>query len=117
MVGSPSEWPDDLDAVIAAPAHHTVLLENDRVRVLDATVEPGDTVPLHAHRWPGVQYFLSVSSFVRRDAAGEVVVDSRTLSLPEVVPFALWGEATPPHTLENVGSETLRVVVIETKDA
>jgi hypothetical protein len=110
------EWPDDLDAVIAAPAHHAVLLENDEVRVLEAHIDPGDTVPLHTHRWPGVQYFLSLSSFLRRDAAGEVVVDSRTLSFPEV-PFALWGDATPPHTLENTGDDVLRVLVVETKRA
>jgi hypothetical protein len=32
---SQKQWPDALDAMIAAPAHHEVLLENDRVRVLD----------------------------------------------------------------------------------
>jgi len=40
------EWPDTLDAVAAAPAHHVVLLENEHVRVLEARVEAGDTVPL-----------------------------------------------------------------------
>jgi hypothetical protein len=25
------EWPDELDALVAAPAHHTLLLENERV--------------------------------------------------------------------------------------
>jgi hypothetical protein len=57
-----------LDAVVAVPDHHAVLFENDRVRVLDARVG-GDTVPLHTHRWPGVQYVVSFADFVRRDAA------------------------------------------------
>lgn len=109
------QWPDSLDAVTAAPAHHVVLLENEHVRVLEARVEAGDTVPLHTHRWPGVQYFLSVSSFVRRDADGAVVVDSRSLSLPDQVPFVAWGEPTPPHTLENVGVDALHVIVVESK--
>ena len=90
------EWPDALDAVMAAPAHHTVLLENEHVRVLEARVEAGDTVPLHTHRWPGVQYFLSLSSFVRRDAEGAVVVDSCALSLPEEAPFAILGQPNAP---------------------
>jgi len=47
---TPWPWPDSLDAAIAAPAHHTVLFENDRVRVLDTCVRPGETVPLHSLR-------------------------------------------------------------------
>jgi quercetin dioxygenase-like cupin family protein len=49
-------WPDALDAVIAAPHNHHVLFENDAVRVLDTTVRPGETVPLHTHRWPSSHY-------------------------------------------------------------
>jgi len=50
--------PEELDALRAAPGHHTLLFENDRVRVLDANIAPGDTVPLHTHRWPGALYIL-----------------------------------------------------------
>ncbi len=109
------EWPDTLDAVAAAPAHHVVLLENEHVRVLEARVEPGDTVPLHTHRWPGVQYFLSLANFVRRDANGEVIVDSRAIHLPEERPLVLWGQPTSPHTLENVGEDPIHVIVVESK--
>ena len=49
---------DPLDAVVAAPGHHALLFENERVRVLDTRVQPGDTVPLHVHPWPAIQYFL-----------------------------------------------------------
>jgi hypothetical protein len=117
MQGSKSdrEW-DALDAVIAAPAHHVVLLENDQVRVLDARVEPGDTVPLHAHRWASVQYFLSLSDFVRRDDCGVLVVDSRLIEIPPQRPLVLWSEPIPPHTLENVGLSPIHVIVVETKE-
>ena len=30
-----------MDALLAAPASHRVLLENDRVRVLEVVIEPG----------------------------------------------------------------------------
>jgi hypothetical protein len=33
-------WPASLDAVAAAPGNHRVLLENDRVRVLEIIVAP-----------------------------------------------------------------------------
>ncbi len=46
-------WPPELDALIAAPKHHTLVLENDRMRLLDTVIPVGDTVPVHTHRWPG----------------------------------------------------------------
>jgi hypothetical protein len=50
----PATWDPELDAVKAAPKHHKVLFENDRVRVLEVTLEPGDEEPVHHHRWPSV---------------------------------------------------------------
>jgi hypothetical protein len=108
------EWPDELDAVVAAPDHHSVLFENDRVRVLDAVVERGATVPVHTHRWPGVQYLMSTADFVRRDADGVPVIDSRTMKLPEA-PFVLWSDPIGPHTLENLGTGAIRAIVVELK--
>ena len=106
-------WPASLDALSAAPRHHTLLLENDRVRVVETRIAPGDIVPVHTHCWPSVLYVLSWSGFVRCDAAGTVVLDSRTLggSPPSVV----WSEALPPHTLENVGGAEIRVISVEIK--
>lgn len=37
----PATWPDALDATVAAPQNHKVVLENERVRVLEVTVQPG----------------------------------------------------------------------------
>lgn len=107
------DWPKSLDALEAAPRHHTVLLENDRVRVLDTKVPPGDTVPLHTHRWPSVLQILSWSDFIRRDEHGRVVVDSRATGRPAAV--ALWSEPLAPHTLENVGTADLHVIAVEIK--
>lgn len=46
--------PDSNDAVAAAPEHHKVLLENDMVRVLEATVPLRSKEPPHVHPWPSV---------------------------------------------------------------
>jgi hypothetical protein len=35
-----------LDAVIAAPKYHKVLFENERLRVLEVTLEPNDEEPV-----------------------------------------------------------------------
>ena len=50
----PSSWDPVLDAVIAAPNHHKVLFENERLRVLEVTLEAQDEEPVHHHRWPSV---------------------------------------------------------------
>ena len=109
------DWPAELDAVAAAPANHLVILENGRVRVLEAVVKRGETVPLHTHRWPSVQYLTSLADFVRRDADGNVVLDTRTADLPMAAPATIWAEPIEPHTLENVGDGDIRAIVVEIK--
>ncbi|MGA8742705.1 MAG: hypothetical protein WB561_16080 [Terracidiphilus sp.] len=108
------EWPDALDALTAAPEHHKLLFENESVRVLDTCIAVGETTPLHAHRWPGALYVLSWSNFVRRDANGTVILDSRMI--PAILPgAALWSPPLAPHTLENIGDTELHVIAVEMK--
>ena len=109
-------WPEELDALVAAPKNHTLLFENQAVRVLDTRVAPAETVPLHTHRWPGALYIMSWSDFVRRDGAGMVLVDSRAGEKPSEG-SALWSGPLAPHTLENVGTSELRAISVEVKDA
>lgn len=107
-------WPKELDALAAAPAHHFLLMENDRVRVIDTRIPPGETTPLHTHCWPGSAYLLSWSDFIRRDADGNTLFDSRTgNAIAEGTAF--WSPPFPPHTVENVGSKELRVISVEIK--
>jgi quercetin dioxygenase-like cupin family protein len=115
--GMPSlpDWPDELDALRAAPQHHTLLFENDSVRVLDTTVQPGETVPLHTHCWAAVQYIVSWSDLVRRDADGRVVLDTRDSETKPAAGSSAWLEPLGPHTLENVGERELRVISVELK--
>jgi hypothetical protein len=108
-------WPDSLDALQAAPAHHELFLENDRVRVIHTRIPAGDTVPLHAHRWPAVAYLLSTSDFIRRDQAGNVLLDSRDAGAPPSIPVQ-WLEPLPPHTVENVGHSEISILIVELKD-
>jgi len=48
------KWPLSMEAVHAAPNNHHVLFENDSVRLLEVTVQPGQTEPLHWHMYPSV---------------------------------------------------------------
>ena len=111
----PWPWPDALDALTAAPTHHRVLLENDHVRVLDTRIGPGERTPVHTHRWPAAHYVVSWSDFVRRDADGAVLLDTRAKDVSVAVPEALWGQPLPPHSLENVGAAVLHIISTEVK--
>src|SRR5829696_3733974 len=118
---SPSEhedpaWPGDLDALVAAPDHHTLLMENDRVGVLDTRIAAGDRTPVHTHRWPAVLYIQSWSAFVRYDDKGDVLLDSRQVEALKAPPKALWSAPLPPHSLQNVGDADLHVISVELKE-
>lgn len=114
MSGMFETWAAELDACVAAPEHHRLLLENDLVRVLETTIEPGQTTKVHTHRWPAVYYILSAGHFVRRDGAGAVTFDSRHSSTA-LSGQAAWSPPLGPHTLENVGETTIRVISVEVK--
>ena len=104
-----------LDAMAAAPDHHAVLLENERVRVLDTRLRPGEQTPVHAHEWASALYVLSWSDFIRRDASGEILADSRALASRPRPGEALWLPPLPPHFVENVGDRDLHIIAVELK--
>ena len=108
-------WPDSLDAMVAAADYHTVLLENEQVRVVRTRIPPGQTVPVHTHRWPSVQFIVSWSDLVRRDHVGEVMLDTRTVSESPKLNTPLWHRALAPHSVENVGGAEIHALQIEIK--
>lgn len=109
------EWAADLDALVAAPDHHTLLYENDQVRVLDTRISPGDQTPVHTHCWPAALYILCWSHFVRRDEQGAVLLDSRTVPALRNPPPVLWSVPLPPHALQNVGGTEMHIISVEVK--
>lgn len=109
-------WPDSLDALISAPLHHTLLFENARVRVLDTRISPGQTVPVHTHRWSSVLYVLGWGDFIRRDGSGHVLVDTRTAPSASEPPIVLWSGPLAPHSLENVGQSEIHIISVELKE-
>jgi hypothetical protein len=112
-----AQWPAHLDALVAAPQHHKLLYENDRVRVLEVRIPRGETVPVHTHRWPAVLHLQSWSDHIRRDEAGRIVFDSRKAGPGPNMPAVVWCEPLAPHSVENVGDAELLVLSIELKDS
>jgi hypothetical protein len=104
-----SGFPDGFDAVQAAPNSHTVIFENEFVRVLEVTVPPpGTTIPMHHHRWPSffldwdtgggtphIRYHRPDGS-VRDSPSKEEPTHSGTWSVR-------WMKPEPMHAIEVVG--------------
>ena len=114
----PGVWsPESLDGPVAAPDHHKIIFENEFVRVVEFSCNPGDTVPLHTHRWPTVNYVLNLSEFISYDAAGNLKLDSRDGQAEQREGAVFFLPAFPPlHSVENIGDSEMRGVSVELKD-
>jgi hypothetical protein len=112
----PWPYPDSLDAVVAAPKFHRVLLENDRVRVLEVTVGPHQREPVHTHRWPSVIYKDQTGKGRYYDAAGQLLHESTTpyRKGPALV-RARWQAPEGPHAVENTDEVADRFIRVELK--
>ncbi len=96
----PADWPPHLDAVIAAPQNHRVLFEDEEVRVLEVTVDPGEREALHHHRWPSIMVVLARPNYVNRDAQGNIIPPAGGPPSSPVLPRALRLPPQPTHAIE-----------------
>ncbi len=108
-------WPDSLEALIAAPNNHKVILENDQVRVLEVTISPREKEPVHGHRWPSVLYIDKAGDFCDYAHNGNVLFDSRTAKEPLQYPITQWMEPQAPHAVENLSDEPVHLIRVELK--
>ncbi len=105
----------DADEIARAATNYEVgsrlLFENDRVRVWDITLAPGERLPLHCHR---------TSYFYRCEAAGISRVgtpDGRGETYDSPLDEVVFHEIPPGelmiHDLTNVGETELRFTTVE----
>ncbi len=115
--GIPTEWPARLNVVEAAPKNHRILIENDRVRVLEVTLLPGEIEMLYHYRWPSVLYIQEAGDFIDFDGDGKVIFDTRTLPEPLQYPLSMWKELEARHAVENLSlTQTMRLIRLEIKE-
>jgi len=107
--GAPSTGaPPDKDIVKLAPECAKVLLENDRVRIHETRLKPGQKEPMHAHP-AHVVYALT-------DAAGRFTSsDGTTTEKSFRAGQAVWSAALT-HSVENIGTDEVLVLVVELKE-
>jgi len=94
-----------IDPVDVSPNNYKVLLENDRVRVLEMTLRAGETDEQHSHPSETV-YFITGGKVKIHLPDGEVV----EAELPDG--HVMWNDAWT-HQVENVGSAEIHAVIVE----
>jgi quercetin dioxygenase-like cupin family protein len=85
----------------------TVKLENERVRVLEAILAPGDKEQLHSH--PANVFYVVAGGKIRNHAA-----DGKTTETDLQAGQVFYRDPVT-HWAENIGSTTLRVILVELK--
>ena len=96
-----------LDPVETNPEHYAVVYENDRVRVLEYTDQPGDRTTPHAHP-DSVMHTLS--AFRRRLHA-----DGKHRDVDMPAGLTGWLPAQQ-HSGENIGDTPTHVLFVELKE-
>ena len=96
------------DPVKVAPNNFKVLLENDRVRVLDFHSKPGDKIGMHSHP-SSVYYYVAGSKTKFTSPDGKVTERESKLGQ------SAWRDPET-HASEYVGTGESHVVLVELKD-
>jgi mannose-6-phosphate isomerase-like protein (cupin superfamily) len=112
--------PTSHDAVVAAPDNHKVVFENEKVRVLEVTIKPGEKEPFHEHPLFSVMNIITGAPLRITEATikdGELVT-GKTIEVGKdnFQPPPLWMPPQGLHSAENVGSVTFLAYRIELKE-
>jgi len=103
---TPQRAPAQDPAVVNAKTIR-VKLENDRVRVLEAVLEPGAKEQLHSH--PAYVIYVLAGGKVRNHAADGKVTEAEFATGDTIYREPL------THWAENIGTTTIRLVLVELK--
>ena len=95
------------DMVQVAPKNCKVLLENDKARVIEVVLKPGEKLEKHSHP-ANIVYSLTGGK------AKYTSADGKTQEHELKAGQAVWSEAVT-HSAENVGTTESRTVVIQLK--
>ncbi len=94
-------------AATVAPHVYKVLFENERLRLLEVTMQPGDSTEMHSHP-DNLVYGLDTGKVAFTAPSGEVA----ELEVPAGA--SMWMDSTE-HATKNVGDTTIRALMIEPK--
>ena len=97
-----------LDVLKVAANAYKLLMENEKVRVLDIRLKPGEKAPMHNHPSSHVVYVMNNAKFKL------TFPDGKTGEFDLKSGEALWMEAGS-HATENIGTTDGHNLVVEIK--
>lgn len=99
---------NDIDALKASPANFKLLLENEHVRVLEYTLNPGEKDIWHTHP-PKSSYVVSGGKLKVNLENGESIIAEDTTGT------AVWMDHVGKHYVENIGTTPVKIILTEIK--
>jgi beta-alanine degradation protein BauB len=114
MVGEGTFDPDDYATELSAPEDAVgtrLLLENDRLRIWEIRLEPGERAPFHRHVTPYFWSCVNAGTGRQRHVDGSVRVRRYREGETEFWQHSPHDDRV--HDLENVGDSVLRFVTVE----
>jgi quercetin dioxygenase-like cupin family protein len=98
----------EIDPVREFPDKYAVLFENEYVRVVEYTLEPGEQDGTHTHP-PKLSYVLAGGTLRITPEGGEPFLSEDETGATH------WSEHVGRHWVENVGDTTVRILLVEVK--
>lgn len=98
----------NIDALKASPSQFKLLFENNRVRVLQYTLKPGEKDEWHTHP-PKSSYVVSGGKLKVHLENGETIIAD------EKAGTASWADYLGKHYAENIGNTTVTIILTEIK--
>jgi hypothetical protein len=99
----------DLDPVKVSPQYYKVLIDNDRVRVLEYRLKPGEKEGMHSHPPNGIVYSMATTKTRTTLPDGKITEGGSTAGT------ATWRAGVTTHGLENIGTTEMHNLAIDVK--
>ena len=96
------------DPIKVGPNIYKNLFENDRVRMLEVTFAPGDSIAMHSH--PDHAVYAVTGGKLRVTTS-----DGKTMEADLKAGDPIWFPAVT-HAAKNIGTTSLKLVVVELKE-
>ncbi len=100
----------EIDPAREFPDKYTVLFENEHVRVVEYALEPGERDGTHTHP-PKLSYVLAGGTLKITPKGAEPFLSEEEAGATH------WSEHVGRHWVENVGDTSVRILLVEVKEA
>lgn len=116
------EWPENLDALKAAPDNHKIVYEDDNVRVLAVILDGKKSEPIHTHKWKSIMWIAKpivpckINNY-KKDQTGKLIKSDSLIINEMPVDVGQLIDSEGPTSITNLGSENGIAYRVEFKKA